>query len=463
MGIELILARLGESGDEAEPSSAIQHLAKSTRSTLRRLKRRDIDLAVSADTLVVELPGGAAEIHADHAIFPIQELDPVTMHVVFDLAKAGDFVLLPEGGQYPAIVLRPSQRSRLPDDEWKGADVSPVCRSPDELASLLESWYREKSEFRARALKAFFDSEGCSDGPVNLSAQGGDKRADTDLTGGAKGVTPYVTQHECIRLYRFDPEANERPKHPSVMQDLREVCQRYLNEHGGGAGRLVNADEWPPLSLRLTDHSADIWPGLVEFNFNNPSPPSAELMFRLGRAGDFSVILPDAVLLTDEGQRARMPKSWDTMKVVLCRSPDDLQHALHALCLSIPRPDRKYLANASVPGARPGRARVVYIEATAKETPVQHQGKVFKRRPQEEGAPPPPKSGMVGADFWQLTTPAGQRFYAYSYGGDWLPLLRHFARSSQRAIGFVVNFETFVQDDNRKFPLSACDVQKVQP
>jgi hypothetical protein len=136
MGIELILARFGEEG-EAEQAGAVERLAKAARRTLRRLKRPDIDLDVSAATLVVDLPGGAAEIHADHAVFPIEELDPVTMNVVFDLAKAGDFVVLPEGGQYPAILFSSSQRRHLPEEDWKHKGVSPVCQSPDELVQLL--------------------------------------------------------------------------------------------------------------------------------------------------------------------------------------------------------------------------------------------------------------------------------------------------------------------------------------
>jgi hypothetical protein len=132
--------------------------------------------------------------------------------------------------------------------------------------------------------------------------------------------------------------------------------------------------------------------------------------------------------------------------------------------MCVPRSERNYSANLWIPGAFPGRARAIYIEATAKETPAQHQRKVYKHRPVGEGAPPPPKCGLIGADFWQLMTPAGQRFYAYSYGGDgWLARLRHFAQSSDRALGFVVNFETFVLDDSKSFPLSECQAQKVEP
>jgi len=269
-----------------------------------------------------------------------------------------------------------------------------------------------------------------------------------------------VTEYECVVLYRFDPEANERPKHPSVMRDLREVCQRHIDEHGRGAGRLVNDDEWPPLSLRLPVYSVDIWPGLVLFNIPELSSPIAELMFRLSQAGDFSVLVPGVVLLTDEGQRARLPKCWNKMKIVSCRSPEELQQKLNKQYFGIPQPDRKHPANLWIPGACPGRARVVYMEATAKETPVQHQRTVYKYRP----AGLVPEHGLMGAEFWQLTTPVGQRFYAYSYGGQgWLPLLRHFAKSSNRAIGFIINFETFVQEDNQKFPLSACQAQEVPP
>ncbi len=464
MGIELILARFGEDGDEAKPSSAIEHLAKTARSTLRRLKRRDIDVEVSEDTLVVDLPGGAAAIHADHAIFPIQELDRLTVEVVFALAKAGDYVMLPEGGQYPAILFRSSQRRHLPEEDWKRKEVSPVCRSPGELEQLLESWFRDNSEYRDRAVKAFLDSEKSGDGAAKAPAQDQGKQAETVLAKEERKEERKEVQYEYFTLYRFDPEANERPKHPSVIEDLRNVCERYLREHGGGAGRLVNDDEWPPLSMRFPDYSMDIWPGLAITNFPDLRPALAELLFRLAQAGDFSVLVPGVVLLMNEGQRARLPESWETMTIMPCGSPEELKQQLDKLWLSIPQPDRNCPAECWIPGAFPGRARVVYIEATVKETPVQHQRKVYKHRPEGEGAPPPPKSGLLGADFWQLTTPAGQRFYAYSYGGDgWLALIRHFAQTSNRASGMVVNFETFVQDDNKTYPLSACQVEEVQP
>jgi hypothetical protein len=51
-----------------------------------------------------------------------------------------------------------------------------------------------------------------------------------------------------VPLYRFDPDANERLKHPAVIDDIREVYLRYLNQPGDEAGRPVNDDEWPPLS-----------------------------------------------------------------------------------------------------------------------------------------------------------------------------------------------------------------------
>ena len=456
MGIELILARFGEDGEEAEQPDTIKKLAKTARSTLRRLKRPDIDLDVSDDALVVDLPGGAAEIQADHAVFPIQELDGLTVEVVFAVAKAGDFVVLPEGGQYPVIFLRAGQRRLLPDEDWKRKEVSPVSRSPDELAQLLESWFRENSEFRESAVKRFRTTKNRSDVATKPPAQDRKMPAGTEL---AKEERKEV-QYEYFRLYRFDPEANERPKHPSVIEDLRNVCERYLSEHGGGAGRLVNADEWPPLSMRFPDYSMDIWSGLAITNFPDLRPALAELLFRLAEAGDFSVLVPGVVLLMNEGQRARLPESWKTMTIMPCGSPEELKQQLDKLWMSIPQSDRKhhlkYTDDLFIPGAFPGRARAVYIEATAKETPVQHQRKVYKHRPEGEGAPPPPKSGLVGADFWQLTTPAGQRFYAYSYGGDgWLARLRHFAQSSGRALATIVNFDhdrstttTINQQDN---------------
>ena len=63
------------------------------------------------------------------------------------------------------------------------------------------------------------------------------------------------------------------------------------------------------------------------------------------------------------------------------------------------------------------------------------------------------------AEFWRLETPARQAFYAHEYNGDkknWFAVVQDFGAAENRAVGRIVNFDTFVQEDGRKFSLSAC-------
>jgi hypothetical protein len=75
-----------------------------------------------------------------------------------------------------------------------------------------------------------------------------------------------------------------------------------------------------------------------------------------------------------------------------------------------------------------------------------------------------PKEGMMHAEFLRLETPASQAFYAYEYSGDkenYFAFIRDFGATENRAVGRILNFDTFVQEDGRKFPPSACKCMKV--
>ena len=90
MSIELILTTFEDPLNTPHDAAALAHLTDSLRDTVRKLGGSAEDVQTSAEEVQVHLPGGTAVIHSDHAIFPIEELDPLTLGVVYDLAKTAD-------------------------------------------------------------------------------------------------------------------------------------------------------------------------------------------------------------------------------------------------------------------------------------------------------------------------------------------------------------------------------------
>ncbi len=166
-----------------------------------------------------------------------------------------------------------------------------------------------------------------------------------------------------------------------------------------------------------------------------------------------------------------MPEEWIKQGVapIVCRAAEQLLPLLkRKLQLNTP-PGRR--ARAPVDpfpsGSRPTVPRsIAYVEAKPNEKAGKHQDKLYKyvAQARKTRGPHCPKSGVLGSEFWRLETPAGQAFYAYGYSGDkenYLALIRDFANSEGRAVGWIQNFDTFVQDDGRKLALSACKCTKV--
>ncbi len=499
MGIELILAKFDKESDETEDPEVLQRLADAVRRTLRKSRARDVDVNASAQEVLVDLPGGTADIHCDFARFPIAHLDPLTLRVIFEVAKTGDMVVLTEGGDYSAIVMFPSQRARLPEgEEWRSEDATPLCRSPEELGRLLQGWYRVQAEYRERAV-ADWTARSQSNRPVvrrsdrpaarpspyrgqavadwTARRQSNEPVVTLSAKSGQPGsyrYDPWVNDHvlngpewELVRFHRFDTTASQVPKHPDVLRELKEVCERHLEDKKELPGRLIDDEDWPPLDLRMRFYSVNIWPDRADFRLYELNDSVAALMFEIACTGDMSLILPGGVVLTDPGQRARVPQTWkETKRIVSCHSATELKYWLRNLQIDLPREDCGYGFNMEepVPGTCPAKPRTVYIEAKPKETAVKHQKKVYKHKPQSPDGPCRPEHGLLMAEFWQLDTPAGQRFYAYGYSDEgWLDYLRDFASSDQRMLGSIVNFETFVQDDGQRFAMSACKVCKVEP
>lgn len=454
MSIELILATLKDEPENGQSPLRLKRLADVVLSAVRESGGTDDDVEVATESVLVDLPGGTATIRSSYALFPIEELDVLTLRVVFAVAKTGDMLVVTEGGDYTAIVLSAAQRARLPEAE---RETSPVCRSPKQLGELLESWYREQSGFRGQAV-----ADWSARGQTNASVA-------TPSAGISYSWDPWANDHvpngpeaELVKAYRFDPADNGIPRCPEVLRDLRDVCERHLQAREEPSSQLIDNEDWPPLTLKMRFYSADIWPDQVEFRLYELNDSVAMLMFEIARTGDMSFILPGGIVLTDPGQAVRVPHSWkQTKKIVSCQSARELKSLLTNLQLDF-RPEDQGDPVKFVPGTFPERRRIVYIEANRKETAGKQQLKVYKYKPKSPGGPRRPEEGMLGAELWQLETPAGRQFYAYFYAGNgWLDYLRDFARSEERVIGSIVNFETFVQDDGQRFPLSDCKVAKV--
>jgi hypothetical protein len=455
MGIELILGVFNEDDDKRNDAPILERLADVVREALRQLEcEEDGSVETSDEVVFVDLPGGTAEIRANCATFPIQTLDPLTLRVVFEVAKAGDMVIITEGGDYSAIVIDSKQRVHFSDEEWQSEDVTPLCESPKELKHQLSSWYRVHSEFTRAVVEDWRAKDPSSpswDVQIRFSSWDPwlDKNSDN------------APQPEPVMLHRFDAMTNRKPKHPDVLRELTELCRQHLQTKSEPSSSLIDDDGWPDLTLLMQFFSAEIWPWRVDFLLYELTDAVAESMFNIARAGDMSFILPGSIILTDSGQEVQLPQRWKlTRKIACCDSAIELKSLLRYLQFDIPMNVRKDECAGLPAGAYPFKRVVLYIEVKVGETPVEHQKKVYKHK--VKGPESPDRSGLMMAESWQLETPAGQRFYAYGYGGvGWMEFLLDFARSEGRAIGEIVNFETFVQDDGQRFSLSECRAQKV--
>lgn len=458
--IELVLAKFRDGSQDNQAPGILLQMADDIRETLRKSGRSDGVVDVSNQEILVDLPGGTAAIRSDTAIFPITELDPLTLHVIFYVAKIGDMVVLTEGGNYSAIVIEPSQRNQLPEAKWRSEHISPLCRSPEELQRLLEGWHLAHSKFKQEAIA---DWTAKSESIPSSTAQS---------TGGVRYAwDPWLQESvangpeaEFLELHHFDPLQNEIPAHPNVLSDLRDICERHIQENKGPHSRLIEDDQWPPLSLRMQLYSIDFWPCRVKMSTYVLNDSFSRLVFEIARVGDMSFILPGSLVLTDPSQDERLPQSWKQIKKVFsCRTPEELKSLLIDQQIDIPQEDRDGGIDAqSVPGTFPKRNRTIYVEVKPEETAEEHQKKTYSHKSQGPDGRLRPASGMMMAEFWQLETPTGRRFLAYAFGAEgWLEHIRDFAALEERMCGEIVNFETLVQGDGQRFPLSDCKAFKV--
>jgi hypothetical protein len=420
----------------------------------------DDGVAISSDRVMVDLPGGTAEVRSDFAIFPINELDPVTLEVVFAVGKSGDMAIFAEGLECAAIVLNTAQRQRLKESE-EDRKACPICRSASQLGELLKDWHQWHVTLRTQALTEV----GTEDPPSSAAAHKA-SQADTPRV---------VDKFEKVNLFRFDTAGNEIPKHPGVLAELKALCQRHFNECGDPLARLAGMEfggrgTWPPFSVAVErdGYEACIFPYQVEFSMRRVVP--AEFMWEVARVGDFTVVtnrglidcdpwqFARGLIVTDPGQLARLPKSWLTSNDVrAANSPAELEKLLWEFDLNIPDAD---LREPPI-GTYPTLHKIIYFEAHPKETDVKHQNTVYKYKPMRPL--PEDEDGPMMSRFWELKTPAGKRFFAYSCAGlGWLEVFREQGQAQGREVGQIINYETFVQDNGDRFPISECTLKKTR-
>lgn len=465
MSLELMLSSVPDDPDAEVNPERLGRFAAVVLRVLRKFHADDECLQIEEGQLLVDLPGGTAEVRSNFAIFPIDQLDPLTMEVVFAIAKSGDLAVFAEGLEVPAIVLNAAQRQRLEESEGTGKEC-PICRSARQLGELLKDWHQWYVDIRTQALAAFETK----DSPSPAAAPPGEATQE-DTPRAVRLARPI---DEDVFLIRFDTSGNKVPKSSNVLDELKDLCQRHFDECGDPqallGGKVVGGrGTWPPLwiAVERDGYAASIYPFQAEFTMHRVVP--VEFMWQVARVGDFTIVtnrglvcsdprqFARGLIVTDPGQLARLPKSWlKVSDVRTANSPEELGKLLWENDFNIPDFFHEQPA-----GTYPTSHLVIYFEALGKETDGKHQNIVFKHRPKHPL--PEDEGGPRGSEFWELTTPAGKRFFAYRCAGlDWLDVFREQGREQGREVGQIVNYETFVQDDGQSFPISECQLIKTR-
>ena len=253
-----------------------------------------------------------------------------------------------------------------------------------------------------------------------------------------------------------------------------ERLARQLTKQAGEKAAVSTASDGDSFDIELPGGTATMHPAWGQFAIEELDPLTLEVMFQIARAGDMVIVADgERAILTDPAQRQHLPaKGWlEEDRISTCFSAEEVGRLLSKWYASQAVFKKQAIAEwrqqpseqTSIPGTSSASpASFAYVEARPKETAGKHQKKVYKRNKnvlEHDAAGLNPKSGILMSEFWRLETPAGQVFFAYGFGGDkeaWLALLRDFATAEGRAIGWIENFDTFVQDDGRRFPLAAC-------
>lgn len=150
MSLELLVQRF-----DAKQSGASKHpyvlgeLMQTARTAMSEKAQGDVWLASDGKTLMIDLPGGTAELHSHAGCFPICDLDPLTLEMIFRIARAGAMAIIVDGGPHQIILTSEEQRHSLPSELKAIGESFPVCRSSQELKELLNEWHTAHMRYRA--------------------------------------------------------------------------------------------------------------------------------------------------------------------------------------------------------------------------------------------------------------------------------------------------------------------------
>lgn len=284
-------------------------------------------------------------------------------------------------------------------------------------------------------------------------------------------------------LQRFDPSRDDGPKRPGILADLASLARRVLADEGRAEDVDVEtAADGESFTIEFDGGAAEVHATHGFFPQAALDKAGIRLAFELAREGDMAIVIEGGkyrAILTDPRQWDALPPDWieDQAQAPVCRSAAELEtllgdwfgvHGRYADQLRRELSERAAPPAGAVPGTQPDERReYIYVQAKPRETAIRHLRAASKyyRLAYEAGAQGVPMSGAIGGTSWRLEAPTKDAFYALWVSGDkpaWWEMVRSYARSSNRAIGRIVNGDRFVLDDGRSFPLSACTYTKVK-
>lgn len=285
-----------------------------------------------------------------------------------------------------------------------------------------------------------------------------------------------------LHLQRFDPSSDDGPRRPGIIADLASLARRVLADEGQADADVETAADGQTVTIDLDGGTAELHATHGSFPQTALDRTGIRLAFEVAREGDMAIVIEGGkyrAILTDPRQWDSLPPDWieDRAQAPVCCSAAELEtllgdwfgvHGRYADQVRRELSERAAPLAGAVPGTQPDERRDhIYVQAKPRETAIKHLRAASKyyRTAYEAGAQGVPKSGAIGGTSWRLETPTGEAFYALWVSDDkvaWWEMVRSYARSTDRAVGRIVNGDRFVLDDGRSFPLSACTCAKVK-
>jgi hypothetical protein len=152
VSFDLVLARFDKGRDESPKHPGVLtdllHAAQNAVSP-------DSIVSAGDDGFGVELEAGSGSVHPSNAVFQFDKLGKRDLRLIYDIATAGDMVVIVEGGKYPAILTDPRQRQNLPPD-WAGdEELTPVAKSATHLGQLIRGALDAHEAYQSRVARIY--------------------------------------------------------------------------------------------------------------------------------------------------------------------------------------------------------------------------------------------------------------------------------------------------------------------